>query len=76
MMLKDSRVKENEPDNDGFTPLWLAARYGRLDVIKLWIASGREMDRETKGYLRDGYHWRGKEGRRDRSGDPAGEIQK
>ena len=43
-MLKDSRVKVNEPNNYGFTPLWCAARWGHLDVIKWWIASGREMD--------------------------------
>jgi len=43
-MLKDSRVKVNEPGDDGCTPLWYAAYYGHLDVIKWWIASGREMD--------------------------------
>ena len=43
-MLKDSRVKMNEPQNYGRTPLWWAAFNGRLDVIKVWIASGREMD--------------------------------
>ena len=43
-MLKDSRVKVNEPDNDGYTPLWFAARDGRLNIIKWWIASGRDMD--------------------------------
>jgi len=43
-MLKDSRVKVNEPNNIGQTPLYLAAHYGHLDVIKWWIASGREMD--------------------------------
>ena len=43
-MLKDSRVKVNEPDNDGETPLWRAAYYGRFDLIKWWIASGREID--------------------------------
>jgi len=43
-MLKDSRVKVNEPDNDGCTPLWSVAANGQLDVIKWWIASGREMD--------------------------------
>jgi len=44
-MLKDSsRVKVNEPDNYGITPLWRAAWNGRLDVIRVWIASGREMD--------------------------------
>ena len=43
-MLKDSRVKVNEPDNDGRTPLWWAAYDGRLEGIKWWVASGREMD--------------------------------
>jgi len=43
-MLKDSRVKVNEPDNNGTTPLWRAAYDGYLEVIKVWIASGREMD--------------------------------
>jgi len=43
-MLKDSRVKVNEPDYDGVTPLRWAADNGHLDVIKWWIASGREVD--------------------------------
>jgi len=43
-MLKDSRVKVNEPNNDGYPPLWYPARWGHFDVIKWWIASGREMD--------------------------------
>ena len=37
-------MKVNEPDNDGCTPLWSAARRGHIDVIRVWIASGREMD--------------------------------
>jgi len=43
-ILKDSRVEVNEPDNDGSTPLYLAAFDGRLDISKWWIASGREVD--------------------------------
>ena len=43
-MLKDSRVKVNEPDNYGETPLWCASYYRRFDFIKWWVASGREMD--------------------------------
>ena len=48
-MLKDSRVKLNEPNDYGDTPLWRAARHGHLDVIKWWIASGREMDLGNPG---------------------------
>jgi len=43
-MLKDSRVKVNEPAKNGTTPLYCAARFDYLDVIKWWIASGREID--------------------------------
>jgi len=43
-MLKDSRVKVNEPDTNGYTPLWAVASDGHLEVIKWWIASGREME--------------------------------
>jgi len=42
-------VKVNEPNNFGGTPLWAAAFFGHLDVIKWWIASGREMDLWTSG---------------------------
>jgi len=48
-MLKDSRVKVNEHNNDGRTPLRCAARNGHLDTIKCWIASGREIDLGTPG---------------------------
>ena len=44
LLLKDSRVKVNEPTNSGSTPLQLVARDGCLDVIRWWIVSGREMD--------------------------------
>jgi len=44
LLLKDSRVKLNEPMNEGQIPLWAAAFCGRLELIKWWIASGREMD--------------------------------
>ena len=43
-MLKDSRVKVNEPSNDGYLPLWRAATCGHLDILMWWIASEREMD--------------------------------
>jgi len=44
LLLKDSRVKVNQPKNDGDTPLRWAAFQGHLDIIKWWIASGREMN--------------------------------
>jgi len=34
----------NEPSNGGETPLRTAACFGPHDVIKWWIASGREMN--------------------------------
>jgi len=43
-MLKDSRVQVKESDSGGSTPFRWAATYGHLNVIKWWIASGREMD--------------------------------
>jgi len=51
-MLKDSRVKINEPGHNGFTPLFWAASRGHLDVIKWWITSGREMDLGQPGNWR------------------------
>ena len=48
-MLKDSRVKVKEPNNDGCTPLWCASYRGHLDGIKWWIASGREIGLGTPG---------------------------
>ena len=33
-MLKDSRVKVNEPNNRGLTPLYAAGANGRLNIIK------------------------------------------
>jgi len=48
-LLKDSRVKVNERDHHGWTPLFWAAYRGSLDLIKWWIASGREMDLGTPG---------------------------
>ena len=43
-MLKDSRVKVNETNRNGYPPLFCAAYFGHLDIIKWWIASGRQMD--------------------------------
>jgi len=43
-MLKDSRVNQNEPADNGKTPPWGAAYNGQLEAIKWWIASEKEMD--------------------------------
>ena len=48
-LLKDSRVKANEPVQSRHTPLWAAVATGHLEVIKWWIASGRELDLGTPG---------------------------
>jgi len=42
-------VNVNEPDDDGSTPLWWVGANGRLEIIKWWVASGREMDRGKSG---------------------------
>jgi len=49
LLLKDSRVKVNEPNNDGWTPLYRATLYGFLDIIKWWIASGRDINLGAPG---------------------------
>jgi len=51
-MLKDPRVKVNERNHFGSTPLFRAAANGPLDVIRWWIASGREMDLGTPGDIK------------------------
>ena len=49
LLLKDSRVKVNEPDLDGYTSLYFVATDGYLDTVKWWIASGKEMDLGKSG---------------------------
>jgi len=49
LLLRDYRVQVNEPGRDGSTPLFWAATMGRLDTIRRWIASGREMDLGQSG---------------------------
>jgi len=44
VMLKDLRVRVNQPMDDGYTPLFWASHGGDFDVVRWWIASGREMD--------------------------------
>jgi len=52
LLLKDSRVKVNEPDLARHSPLWKAACINGSYTIKWWIASGREMDLGTPGEWR------------------------
>jgi len=49
LLLQDHRVKVNEPNNDGETPLFWAASRCHLGIIRWWIASGREMNLGTPG---------------------------
>jgi len=44
LLLQDQRVMVNVPNNYGETPLRRAAYWGYHEVIKWWIASGREMN--------------------------------
>ena len=44
LLLKDSRVKVDEPDYRGSFPLQNAVFKVNLNVFKWWIASGRELD--------------------------------
>ena len=53
LLLKDFRVRVNDPEaGGGHTPLWHAASHGSQDIIKRWIASGREMDLGQPGNRR------------------------
>lgn len=53
LMLRDPRVDPNAANVDGHTPLWQAVYGGFPDVIKWWIASGREMDLRELRTLQD-----------------------
>jgi len=65
-LLKDPRVKVNEPENDRCSPLYWAAFNGHLDVIMWWIASGREMDLGKPGEIcKTDAIWEGKGERRE-----------
>lgn len=44
LLLADPRVSPNEPNSAGNTPLWWAAYFGFADLVRWWIASGRELD--------------------------------
>jgi hypothetical protein len=44
VLIEDRRIDLNKPNNSGTTPLVLAITRGNIELIKWWIASGREID--------------------------------
>jgi len=65
VLLQDMRVLVNEPGH-GYTPLWCVASSGNLEIIRLWIASGREMDLGQPGNpMTDAVAKAHREGRRE-----------
>jgi len=60
LMLNDPRVQVNQPDDDGTTPLQEILKSGSLDVLKWWIASGREMHLgepgKVQGDIKESYY--------------------
>jgi len=44
VLLKDARVEVEIPGRLEFSSLWCTASSGYLEIIRWWIASGREMD--------------------------------
>jgi len=51
LLLKDPRILVNEPAYDGRTPVRQAACNGNVDVIKWWIASGRDLNLGRPGHF-------------------------
>ena len=73
LLLKDSKIMVN--NIYGETSLGRAAYNGYLDIIKWWIASGREMDLGKPGDISHTDAIGAAKKRPCRSGHPAGEIQ-
>jgi len=48
MLLADLRVNINKPENDRCTPLYIASQNGHLGIVQHILASGREVDTQTK----------------------------
>ena len=44
LLLRDQRVRVTAANFNGRTPLYQAARDGHVDIVRWWIAYGREMD--------------------------------
>jgi hypothetical protein len=49
VFLKDFRVDTNLADEHGCTPLWWASRGEHLGMIRWMIASGRDLNLDTRG---------------------------
>ena len=48
LLLDDPRIDINKPETEQCTPLWMASHNGHLGVVQLILASGREVDTQTK----------------------------
>ena len=48
-LLKEDMSKMNGTDDDGTTPLWIACWEGHLDVSRLLVEKGADMDKATVG---------------------------
>jgi hypothetical protein len=53
LLLKDPKVLPNEPNKEGRPPLWFAALHGHVEIFKVWIASGRQMNLGEPGNWED-----------------------
>jgi len=48
LLLADTRIDINTPERDQCSPLWMASQSGRFAVVQLILASGREIETQTK----------------------------
>ena len=48
LLLRSTDLGVNDPDNEGYTPLWKAAYYGKVEPIKWMIARGKPLDLAVK----------------------------
>ena len=54
ILLSDPRVDVNKVNNDERTPLIIASNNGKLEAVKMLLASGRKFDTEKKFYYSNG----------------------
>lgn len=53
ILVKDKRIDINRPSEDGRTPLWWAACVGFVVIVKIILASGREIEGEKLSSARE-----------------------